>query len=533
MKLTVIVMAGGTPRLADTCMESLHSVHKGDDAALYVADGDKGCAFPRNDGVRNGPEADIYLTLDSDVIFTRPVLDIIRERFEADPSLGVLGARLYHASGTIQHAGAWVHHREAGHYGNGLTDAQYPISGMPYYCDYVCGAVFAFRKKTWEDVGGFDESNMFGPEDSNFCFKAWEKGWKVLYDPAMTAVHVAGGVRGSNSAPIAPLKREALNIRNYEGIEAFRRNYWKWDFNPIFRKVHEANSKLYPETNNIVRVCRWDALGDCLASTAAIRELKREHPEKQVHVISNNPEVFTNNPDIASVSQTIVSPFGLKIELNSAIEREPSKNLYRILDEQINGKDGVAIRPRLYSDRADVDQYVAKMRQTFGTAYPKKIAVMHCPRTHWKSKELSALFWQKVAHGMAEKGFHVLCVGTDTDFLPKHAFVSDFRGSTSGVLKEIIKNADVFIGVDSFPMHVCLTTDTQGVVLFTGTDPELILPKGQNIITPIVANVVCRGCKALQPAPVCHLECPQNREYACTEAFYDDEIVKIACGVAK
>jgi GT2 family glycosyltransferase len=64
---------------------------------------------------------------------------------------------------------------------------------------FVPGAGFAARAEAWHQVGGFDSSYFLYNEDLDLCLRLRRSGWRLLYDPAMVAVHRLGAVTGSAS----------------------------------------------------------------------------------------------------------------------------------------------------------------------------------------------------------------------------------------------------------------------------------------------------------------------------------------------
>jgi hypothetical protein len=63
----------------------------------------------------------------------------------------------------------------------------------PCEVDQPAGAFLLFRKRLWETLGGFDES--FYPvwfEDVDFCKRAKEAGYKLVYEPSVRARHRGG-----------------------------------------------------------------------------------------------------------------------------------------------------------------------------------------------------------------------------------------------------------------------------------------------------------------------------------------------------
>lgn len=59
---------------------------------------------------------------------------------------------------------------------------------------YAVGGAMAFDKMKWDALGGFDD--IFYPfcwEDIDISYRAWKRGWKVLYEPASRVKHFRSG----------------------------------------------------------------------------------------------------------------------------------------------------------------------------------------------------------------------------------------------------------------------------------------------------------------------------------------------------
>lgn len=58
--------------------------------------------------------------------------------------------------------------------------------------DWISGAFFLARGAALDELGGFDEAYFMYSEDVDLCWRAWRKGWKVVYEPAAAISHVQG-----------------------------------------------------------------------------------------------------------------------------------------------------------------------------------------------------------------------------------------------------------------------------------------------------------------------------------------------------
>lgn len=119
--------------------------------------------------------------------------------------VGAVGARLYFADGSIQHAGVVI----------GLGGvAGHPFSGIfeelgVYHarskvaCDYsaVTAACLMTKKSIYEEVGGLDEGYKVAFNDVDFCLKIRELGKLVVYNPYAKLYHYESKSRGMEDTP--------------------------------------------------------------------------------------------------------------------------------------------------------------------------------------------------------------------------------------------------------------------------------------------------------------------------------------------
>ena len=52
------------------------------------------------------------------------------------------------------------------------------------------------RKKVLDEVGWFDEDYFLDGEDIDLCWKINEKGWKIMYYPKVSILHIKGASKG-------------------------------------------------------------------------------------------------------------------------------------------------------------------------------------------------------------------------------------------------------------------------------------------------------------------------------------------------
>ncbi len=113
---------------------------------------------------------------------------------ETAADIGAVGGKLILPDGSLQEAGSII-------WDDGSCIA-YGRGDNPFASQYMfmrdvdfCSAAFLLtRRKTFFDLGGFDE--VYKPayyEDSDYCFKLWKKGLRVVYDPNAAVIHFEFG----------------------------------------------------------------------------------------------------------------------------------------------------------------------------------------------------------------------------------------------------------------------------------------------------------------------------------------------------
>lgn len=138
----------------------------------------------------------IVLLLNSDAVVERGALSALLAAFDADPRLGVAGARLVNSDGTPQWSGgrfptlAWLIVL-AGGFASVLPRRARAIGGAADV-DWVSGAAMAFRREVWNAAGPLNERYRFYAQDLEFCARARKAGWNVRIVDNARVVHGGG-----------------------------------------------------------------------------------------------------------------------------------------------------------------------------------------------------------------------------------------------------------------------------------------------------------------------------------------------------
>lgn len=151
----------------------------------------------------------ILLNNDTEVVTEDWIESLIS--YACQDYVGAVGAKLLYPDGTIQHAGVIVGlHGVADHAFKGLDGNSYGYmfrAILPQDLLAVTAACMMFRKEVFEKVGGFDESFPVNFNDTDFCLKLIEKGFRVIYNPYVILYHHEHATRGETMMEPSMLKQ--------------------------------------------------------------------------------------------------------------------------------------------------------------------------------------------------------------------------------------------------------------------------------------------------------------------------------------
>lgn len=148
----------------------------------------------------------IILLLNSDAAVQDDALQEIVAAFDADPMLGVAGARLLHEDGKPQWSGGqtptlpWMIGvvSGAGRFARFFRRRPEPMQQREV--DWVSGAAMAIRREVWEVAGPLDERFRFYCQDIDLCLRARQAGWRVRIIESAHVIHAIGGTVAGDSA---------------------------------------------------------------------------------------------------------------------------------------------------------------------------------------------------------------------------------------------------------------------------------------------------------------------------------------------
>jgi len=209
--------------------------------ALIRNDSNVGACTARNQGLAVASGEYIGF-MDNDIaVRSCGWLGVLAGVLEEDPGFGIVGPKLVFPFEPydIQHAGAAISRSGRVKYLGRGEPIDAPEHNVRREVQCLISACWLMRAEVPAQIGGLDE--VFNPaqfEDFDFCYRAREAGWTVLYDPVAEMYHYES-VTTDNSPDV---NYKYVTIRN--GMEFKRR----------WRQVFETEDGPPDEE------CRWQTL---------------------------------------------------------------------------------------------------------------------------------------------------------------------------------------------------------------------------------------------------------------------------------
>jgi len=139
---------------------------------------------------------------------TKPLPGSIAELaryLEEHPDVGMVGPRLRYGDGSPQPnrrrfpdlLTLFTESTIIQHYFPNLDIfARYTMAHTPdnqlHEVDWLVGAALMARREVYEQIGGLDEGFFMYSEELDWCKRAKDAGWRIVYDPAAEIIHYEG-----------------------------------------------------------------------------------------------------------------------------------------------------------------------------------------------------------------------------------------------------------------------------------------------------------------------------------------------------
>jgi len=168
-----------------------------------------------------------FMIINPDSKFTDPnTLSHIIEYMDTHAEIGMLGPKILNTDGSLQYSARRFPSMIAGMFRNTWLDKLFPsnkfvksylmsdwshdeISNV----DWLSGAALVVRKEMVDKIGMLDERFFMYCEDIDWCKRAHDAGWKVVYYPLVSVLHRIGAA--SDKDPYNAVQRHHKSMLQY------------------------------------------------------------------------------------------------------------------------------------------------------------------------------------------------------------------------------------------------------------------------------------------------------------------------------
>ncbi len=187
----------------------LKSLNQGD-VSVILNGQNLGCAKAWNQGIKMS-KGKYILFLNPDTIVNSGWLTSMVECAESDSQIAVVGNKQVNEYGRIIHAGVVYENGTLVYRGYGEQNDSNKYNQV-WDCVDVCGACYLIKRSIIQKIGLFDERFFMYAEETDYSYRAREKGFRVVYCP-VTIIHYKDG------SPISDQKRQTLHMRSRKLFE--------------------------------------------------------------------------------------------------------------------------------------------------------------------------------------------------------------------------------------------------------------------------------------------------------------------------
>ena len=204
----IVVDNASSDGSVDMLQEEYPHVH------LIVNDQNLGFTRGNNQGIAAG-DGRYVLLLNPDTEVVGDALGEMVSHMEAHPRVGALGPQLLGSDGRVQSSRRRFPSLSTAFVESTFLQPRFSESGIlgRYYVldrdddetqdvDWLVGACLMMRGTTLKEAGPLDERFFMYSEEMDWCYRAKERGWRVVYLPTAQVVHH----EGKSSEQVLPVR---------------------------------------------------------------------------------------------------------------------------------------------------------------------------------------------------------------------------------------------------------------------------------------------------------------------------------------
>ncbi len=209
----ILVDNASSDESRDIVRKEFPSVH------LIESNTNLGFSAGNNLGVKHANGSKL-LFLNTDTYLVDDSVSELAKYFDDHAAVGIVGPKLIFADGSFQlSAGRLpgfavelidkIRYAADRHWHPMFARINDALTSHTKEVGWVTGACIMVRREAFEKVNGFDEKMFMYYEDKDLCKRIGDAGWKIVYNPQASVVHLLGGSSEATSAEVSKHYRES------------------------------------------------------------------------------------------------------------------------------------------------------------------------------------------------------------------------------------------------------------------------------------------------------------------------------------
>jgi hypothetical protein len=207
-----------------------------DEGRLVLIENDRNLGFAggNNIGLRFAFDrgADYVLLLNNDTVVDKDLLRALVQSGEAHPDAGILGPKIFYFDppDRLWFAGGRIALYRGTSWHIGIREKDLGQYDRESECDYITGCAMMIKRDVLDSVGYLDTAYTLYCEDSDYCLRARQRGYRMLYVPSGRVWHKISAATGGQ------VNRRKILLRLQNSLRLYRRHarWYHWLTIPIF-----------------------------------------------------------------------------------------------------------------------------------------------------------------------------------------------------------------------------------------------------------------------------------------------------------
>ena len=449
--------------------------------------------------ITKNAQGQFLILLNNDTIVKAHWIDTLIDPL-ADKRIGLVGGKLLYPDETIQHAGIEFSENGLGIHTHKKKPKDFPEANYKAYVPAITFACAAMRHDVFDR---FQLSEDFKEEaqDTDFCLRLAEAGFKVLYNP---------------DAEIYHLECSSRDWRKGSRDRMLLQKKWRQKIQELAAQGKQRARFLENEYQNSITIMRDDGIGDLLMGLSAFKKMKEQHPEKKLILVTyqRNIEMMAG---FKIFDAFIPIPNGQKY---APVPLPRDAQIYNFINlEMVFGpvmafpkEDNKIHRHLIYSRKLGLDsgfesvpmpeypaakEKVIKLFQELKINPNQRFVVLNLLATN-PARSWWEPYYPKLIAAIEGMGFIPLVVGVETSAYFKGSRLINLVNKTKTITEyiEAVKLGEYVISTDTSAYHIAALSGIPFLAIFTGgvkAESRVKFYLKYEVVEP-PADLVCHPC---------------------------------------